>query len=147
MIDAAFFDRFHLYLPGWEIPKMRPEFFTDNYGFITDYFSECLREMRKRTFSDAIQKYFRLGKDLNQRDVIAVKHTVSGLLKLLYPDGNFGKEEVRECLEYALIGRRRIKEQLKKIGGLEFFDVHSRISTWKTTKSTSWLPQNANRPD
>ena len=124
MIDAAFFDRFHLYLPGWEIPKMRPEFFTDNYGFITDYFSECLREMRKRTFSDAIQKYFRLGKDLNQRDVIAVKHTVSGLLKLLYPDGNFGKEEVRECLEYALIGRRRIKEQLKKIGGLEFFDVH-----------------------
>lgn len=124
MIDAAFFDRFHLYLPGWEIPKMRPEFFTDNYGFITDYFSECLREMRKRTFSDAIQKYFRLGKDLNQRDVIAVKHTVSGLLKLLYPDGNFGKEEVKECLEYALIGRRRIKEQLKKIGGLEFFDVH-----------------------
>ena len=124
MIDAAFFDRFHLYLPGWEIPKMRPEFFTDNYGFITDYFSECLREMRKRTFSDAIQKYFRLGKDLNQRDVIAVKHTVSGLLKLLYPDGNFGKEEVKEYLEYALIGRRRIKEQLKKIGGLEFFDVH-----------------------
>ena len=123
MIDAAFFDRFHLYLPGWEIPKMRPEFFTDNYGFITDYFSECLREMRKRTFSDAIQKYFRLGKDLNQRDVIAIKHTVSGLLKLLYPDGNFGKEEVKECLEYALIGRRRIKEQLKKIGGLEFFDV------------------------
>ena len=122
--DTAFLDRIHCYLPGWEIPKMRPEFFTDNYGFITDYFSECLREMRKRTFSDAIQKYFRLGKDLNQRDVIAIKHTVSGLLKLLYPDGNFGKEEVKECLEYALIGRRRIKEQLKKIGGLEFFDVH-----------------------
>lgn len=124
MIDAAFLDRFHLYLPGWEVPKMRPEYFTDSYGFITDYFAECLREMRKRTFADAIQKYFRLGKDLNQRDVIAVKHTVSGLLKLLYPDGAFGKEEVRNCLEYALIGRRRIKEQLKKIGGLEFFDVH-----------------------
>ena len=124
MIDTAFFDRFHHYLPGWEIPKMRPEFFTDAYGFISDYFSECLREMRKRSFSDAIQKYFRLGKDLNQRDTIAVKKTVSGLLKLLFPDGNYGKENVRACLEYALIGRRRIKEQLKKIGGLEFYDVH-----------------------
>lgn len=124
MIDAAFFDRFHLYIPGWEVPKMRPEFFTDSYGFITDYFSECLREMRKRTYADAIQKYFRLGKDLNQRDVIAVKHTVSGLLKLLFPDESYTKEDVRQCLEYALIGRRRIKEQLKKIGGLEFYDVH-----------------------
>lgn len=124
MIDTAFFDRFHHYLPGWEIPKMRPEFFTNSFGFISDYFSECLREMRKRSFSDAIQQYFRLGKDLNQRDVIAVKKTVSGLLKLLFPDGEFGKEDVRMCLEYALIGRRRIKEQLKKIGGLEFYDVH-----------------------
>lgn len=124
MIDTAFFDRFHYYLPGWEIPKMRPEYFTDAYGFISDYFSECLREMRKRSFSDAIQKYFRLGKDLNQRDVIAVKKTVSGLLKLLFPDGNFNKDDVRLCLEYALVGRRRIKEQLKKIGGLEFYDVH-----------------------
>nr|WP_298673246.1 protease Lon-related BREX system protein BrxL [uncultured Prevotella sp.] len=124
MIDAAFFDRFHLYIPGWEVPKMRPEFFTDSYGFITDYFSECLREMRKRTFADSIQKYFRLGKDLNQRDVIAVKHTVSGLLKLLFPDESYTKDDVRQCLEYALIGRRRIKEQLKKIGGLEFYDVH-----------------------
>jgi len=124
MIDTAFFDRFHHYLPGWEIPKMRPELLTNAYGFITDYFSECLREMRKRNFADAIQKYFRLGKDLNQRDTIAVKKTVSGLLKLLYPDGNFEKEDVRLCLEYALVGRRRIKEQLKKIGGLEFFDVH-----------------------
>lgn len=124
MTDTAFFDRFHHYLPGWEIPKMRPEFFTDSYGFISDYFSECLREMRKRNFSDAIQKYFRLGKDLNQRDVIAVKKTVSGLMKLLFPDGVYDKEDVRLCLEYALVGRRRIKEQLKKIGGLEFYDVH-----------------------
>lgn len=124
MIDTAFFDRFHHYLPGWEIPKMRPEFFTDSYGFISDYFSECLREMRKRNFSDAIQKYFRLGKDLNQRDVIAVKKTVSGLMKLLFPDGVYDKEDVRLCLEYALVGRRRIKEQLKRIGGLEFYDVH-----------------------
>lgn len=103
---------------------MRPEFFTDSYGFISDYFSECLREMRKRSLSDAIQKYFRLGKDLNQRDTIAVKKTVSGLLKLLFHDEKYGKEDVRICLEYALVGRRRIKEQLKKIGGLEFYDTH-----------------------
>lgn len=126
MIDTAFFDRFHHYLPGWEIPKMRPDFFTDAYGFISDYFSECLRELRKQNFGGAIQKYFRLGKDLNQRDTIAVKRTVSGLLKLLFPDGSYQKEDVRQCLEYALVGRRRIKEQLKKIGGLEFYDVHFR---------------------
>lgn len=124
MIDSAFFDRFHLYLPGWEVPKMRPEFFTNAYGFISDYFAECLRELRKTNYSDAISKYFRLGKDLNQRDTIAVKRTVSGLVKLLYPDGNFTKEEIETCLVYALVGRRRVKEQLKKIGGMEFYDVH-----------------------
>jgi ATP-dependent Lon protease len=124
MIDTAFFDRFHHYLPGWEVPKMRPEFFTNNYGFITDYFSECLRELKKQNFSDAIFDFFRLGKDLNQRDTIAVKRTVSGLIKLLFPDGNYTKEDVQKCLEYALVGRRRVKEQLKKIGGMEFYDVH-----------------------
>ena len=124
MIDTAFFDRFHHYLPGWEIPKMRPEFFTNAYGFISDYYAECLRELRKHNFSDAISQYFRLGKDLNQRDTIAVKRTVSGLIKLLFPDGKFTKEDVKKCLEYALVGRRRVKEQLKKIGGMEFYDVH-----------------------
>lgn len=124
MIDAAFFDRFHAYIPGWEIPKMRPEFFTDQYGFIVDYLAEFLREMRKRNFSDAINKYFKLGNNLNQRDTIAVKRTVSGLLKLLYPHGNFDKEAVSQCLKYALETRRRVKEQLKKIGGMEFYDVH-----------------------
>lgn len=103
---------------------MRPEYFTDAFGFISDYFSECLRELRKISYADAIHRYFRPGRDLNQRDVIAVKKTVSGMLKLLFPDGKFEKEDVRKCLEYALIGRRRIKEQLKKIGGLEFYDVH-----------------------
>ncbi|GAQ25211.1 protease Lon-related BREX system protein BrxL [Tepidanaerobacter syntrophicus] len=122
--DAAFFDRMHYYLPGWEIPKMRPEYFTDEYGFITDYLSEFMREMRKRSFTDAFDKYFRLGNNLNQRDVIAVRKTVSGLLKLIYPDGNFSKEDVEEVLRYALVGRRRVKEQLKKIGGMEFYDVH-----------------------
>jgi ATP-dependent Lon protease len=124
MIDSAFFDRFHGYIPGWEIPKMKPEFFTNNYGFIVDYLAEFLREMRKRNFSDAIDKYFRLGRDLNQRDVIAVRKTVSGLLKLLYPNGEYDKAAVARCLDYALETRRRVKEQLKKIGGMEFFDVH-----------------------
>ena len=124
MIDCAFFDRFHCYIPGWEIPKSRPEFFTNQYGFIVDYLAEYLREMRKYSFSDAIDKYFRLGNNLNQRDTIAVRKTVSGLLKLLYPHGAYDKEAVRQCLHYALEVRRRIKEQLKKIGGMEFFDVH-----------------------
>ncbi|MBM6819674.1 protease Lon-related BREX system protein BrxL [Clostridium saudiense] len=122
--DSAFFDRMHFYLPGWEIPKMRPEFFTDNYGFITDYLAEFLREMRKTTFGDATDKYFRFGNNLNQRDVIAVRKTVSGLTKLLYPHGEFSKEDIEEILRYALVGRRRVKEQLKKIGGMEFYDVH-----------------------
>lgn len=122
--DSAFFDRMHYYLPGWEIPKMRPELITDEYGFITDYLSEYFREMRKRTFSDSIDKYFKLGNNLNQRDVIAVRKTVSGLIKLLYPNGEYSKEDLEEVLKYALIGRRRVKEQLKKIGGMEFYDVH-----------------------
>jgi len=124
MIDSAFFDRFHAYIPGWEIPKMRPEFFTNQYGLIVDYLAEWFREMRKRNFGDAITKYFRLGRDLNQRDTIAVRHTVSGLLKLLYPDESYDKEAVRRCLDYAMETRRRVKEQLKKIGGMEFYDVH-----------------------
>ena len=124
MIDTAFFDRFHAYIPGWEIPKMRPEFFTDRYGLITDYLAEYMREMRKRSFADAIDRFFKLGNNLNQRDVIAVRRTISGLIKLLHPDGKFSKEDVRACLTYALEVRRRIKEQLKKLGGMEFFDVH-----------------------
>ena len=124
MIDSAFFDRFHAYIPGWEIQKMRPEFFTNRYGLIVDYLAEFFREMRKRSFADAIEKYFKLGNNLNQRDVIAVRKTVSGLMKLLYPHGQFNKEDVRQCLEYALQVRRRVKEQLKKIGGMEFYDVH-----------------------
>jgi ATP-dependent Lon protease len=124
MIDTAFFDRFHAYIPGWEIPKFSPENFTNNYGFIVDYLAEWLREMRKRSYADAIDRYFSLGNNLKQRDVQAVRKTVSGLLKLLFPDGSFAKEDVRDALVYALRVRRRIKEQLKKIGGMEFYDVH-----------------------
>src|SRR5690606_26830207 len=93
-------------------------------GLITDYLAEFMREMRKQTFADAIDRFFKLGNNLNQRDTIAVRRTVSGLLKLLYPHGAYDKEAVRRCLEYALEGRRRVKEQLKKIGGMEFYDVH-----------------------
>lgn len=122
--DSAFFDRMHYYIPGWEIPKYRPQFFTNEYGFISDYISEFFREIRKRSFSDAIDCYYNFGNNLNQRDVIAVRKTVSGLIKLIYPNGEFNKEELEEILKYALEGRRRVKEQLKKIGGMEFYDVH-----------------------
>ncbi|WP_214837737.1 protease Lon-related BREX system protein BrxL [Exiguobacterium sp. s36] len=121
--DTAFFDRMHYYLPGWEIPKMRPDFFTNKYGFIVDYIAEFFREMRKRSFADSIDLYYRLGNNLNQRDTIAVRKTVSGLMKLIYPHGEYTRADVEEVLKYALEGRRRVKEQLKKIGGMEFYDV------------------------
>ncbi|MBU9673994.1 protease Lon-related BREX system protein BrxL [Planococcus sp. CP5-4] len=121
--DSAFFDRMHYYLPGWEIPKMRPDFFTDRYGFIVDYIAEFFREMRKRSFADAVDRYFKLGNNLNQRDTIAVRKTVSGMVKLIYPNGIYTKDDIEEILKYALEGRRRVKEQLKKIGGMEFYDV------------------------
>ena len=122
--DTAFLDRIHCYLPGWEIPKFRPEHFTNDYGFISDYLAEFIRELRKEQYGDAIDHYFRLGKNLNQRDTIAVRRMADGYLKLLYPDGNFTKEEVEEVLRISLEMRRRVKEQLKKLGGMEFYDVN-----------------------
>ena len=123
-MDSAFLDRMHCYLPGWEIPKYRPDFFTNDYGFITDYYAEIMRELRKVTYSDAIDKYFKLGSQLNQRDTIAVKKMVSGLIKIIYPHGEYGKDEVEKVLRFSIEMRRRVKEQLKKIGGMEFFDVN-----------------------
>ena len=122
--DTAFLDRIHCYNPGWEIPKFRPEHFTNDYGFITDYMAEFMRELRKENFGDALDKYFRLGRNLNQRDTIAVRKMVDGYLKLLYPDGEFTKDQVEEILQIALEMRRRVKEQLKKLGGMEFYDVN-----------------------
>lgn len=121
---TAFLDRMHCYLPGWEIPKFRPEHFTNDYGFISDYLAEFIRELRKEQYGDAIDHYFRLGKNLNQRDTIAVRRMADGYLKLLYPDGSFTKEEVEEVLQISLEMRRRVKEQLKKLGGMEFYDVN-----------------------
>ena len=122
--DTAFLDRIHCYLPGWEIPKFRPEHFTNDYGFISDYLAEFIRELRKEQYGDAIDHHFRLGKNLNQRDTIAVRKMVDGYLKLVYPDGEFTKEQLEEVLQLSLEMRRRVKEQLKKLGGMEFYDVN-----------------------
>lgn len=122
--DTAFLDRMHCYLPGWEVPKFKPKHFTNDYGFISDYLSAFVRELRKEQMGNALDTYFTLGNTLNQRDTIAVRRTVDGVLKLMYPDGRFGKEEVEEVLRLALEMRRRVKEQLKKLGGMEFYDVN-----------------------
>lgn len=122
--DTAFLDRIHFYLPGWEMIKFAPQHFTANFGFSTDYFSEALKSFRRVTNTDAIEEYFSLGSHLKQRDTKPVKKTVSGLIKLLHPDGEFTKEDVREYLEIALEMRRRVKEQLKRIGGMEFWDTN-----------------------
>lgn len=122
--DTAFLDCIHCNLPGWEIPKFRPEHFTNDYGFISDYLAEFIRELRKEQYGDALDHYFRLGKNLNQRDTIAVRRMVDGYLKLMYPDGVFDKSELEEVLQISLEMRRRVKEQLKKLGGMEFYDVN-----------------------
>jgi len=123
MQDMALIDRLHFYLPGWEMPKMRNEFFTDHYGFVIDYLAEALRELRRRNYTEAFDRYFSLGSHLNTRDARAVRRTVSGLVKLLHPDGETSREEVQEYLELALEGRRRVKEQLKKMGAFEYYQT------------------------
>lgn len=122
--DTAFLDRIHYYLPGWEMIKFSPSNFTSNFGFSTDYFSECLKSFRKVTYTDVLEEYFTLGSHLKQRDTKPVKKTVSGFIKLMHPDGNYTKEDVREYLELAIEMRRRVKEQLKRIGGMEFWDTN-----------------------
>ena len=121
--DMAFLDRLHFYLPGWELPKMKVEFFTDHYGFVVDYFAEALRELRKHNFTEMIDRHFSLGTHLKSRDVKAVRKTVSGLVKLIYPNSEVSRDELAELVELALEGRRRVKEQLKKLGSFEFFQT------------------------
>jgi len=121
--DMAFLDRIHYYLPGWELPKMKVEFFTDHYGFVVDYLAEALRELRRHNYTDRLDRYFSLGSNLKSRDVRAVRKTVSGLIKLLYPDGELSREEMQELVELASEGRRRVKEQLKKMGSFEFYQT------------------------
>lgn len=122
--DTAFLDRIHFYLPGWEMIKFAPKHFTNNFGFSTDYFSEALKSFRRVTYTDAIENFFSLGSHLKQRDTKPVKKTVSGFIKLMHPDGAYTKEDIREYLEIALEMRRRVKEQLKRIGGMEFWDTN-----------------------
>jgi len=121
--DMAFLDRIHFYIPGWEIPKMQMAMFTPGYGFVVDYLAEALREMRRRNFTELIDRNFSLGSQLKSRDVKAVRKTVAGLVKLIHPHGDVSKEELRELLEMAMEGRRRVKEQLKKMGSFEFFQT------------------------
>ena len=122
--DTAFLDRLHFYLPGWEMIKFAPKHFTSNFGFSTDYFSEVLKSLRRVTYTDSLEEYYALGSHLKQRDTKPVKKTVSGFIKLLHPDGQYTKDDVREYLEIALEMRRRVKEQLKRIGGMEFWDTN-----------------------
>lgn len=121
--DSAFFDRMHYYLPGWEIPKMRSELLTEKYGLITDCLAEFTREMRRKDCTHILNQYFSLNSKFNKRDEIAVRKTMSGLIKLLFPDENITRDEVEWLLQYAIEGRRRVKEQLKIIAGIEFADV------------------------
>ena len=119
--DMAFLDRLHFYLPGWEMPKMENRFLTTHYGFVVDYLAEALKELRKQNFTEILDRSFRLGSHLNTRDVKAVRKTVSGLIKLLNPSGEASQDELQLYLEVALEGRRRVKEQLKKLGAYEYY--------------------------
>lgn len=132
--DLAFLDRIHYYIPGWEVPKMRMEFFTDHYGFVVDYLAEALRELRRHNFTEIMDQYFTMGAHLNARDVKAVRKSVSGLIKLIYPDGRVTKEELAELLSLALEGRRRVKEQLKKIGAFEYHQTSFSYRDKETTE-------------
>jgi ATP-dependent Lon protease len=132
--DMAFLDRIHYYLPGWEVPKMRMEFFTDHYGFVVDYLAEALRELRRYNYTEVIDQHFSMGAHLNARDVKAVRKTVSGLIKLVYPDGDLSKEELNELLCLAMEGRRRVKEQLKKIGAFEYHQTSFSYRDKETTE-------------
>ena len=130
--DMAFIDRLHFYLPGWEIPKMRNDLFTDHYGFVVDYLAEALRELRKHNFTEVSDRYFSMGSHLVSRDRKAVKKTISGLMKIIYPHGQVTKEELAEILEFAMEGRRRVKEQLKKMGAFEYYHTSFSYSDVET---------------
>jgi ATP-dependent Lon protease len=123
-MDTAFFDRIHFYLPGWELGKTRDELYSSHFGFVSDYLAEVLRALRRTSHVDAAERYYEFGTHVGGRDAKAVRKTVSGLIKLLHPDGNATREEIGEYVELGLEMRRRVKEQLKKMGGLEYWDVN-----------------------
>lgn len=122
--DTAFLDRINFFFPGWEITKFSPDNFTKQFGFSTDYFSEVLKSQRKNTYYEAIDNYFTLGSHIKQRDSKSIRKIVSGLIKLMHPDGKYNKDDIREYIVLAMEMRRRVKEQLKRIGGMEFWDTN-----------------------
>ncbi len=122
--DSAFFDRIHCYLPGWEVPKMRSDLLTKRYGLITDCLSEFCKGMRKRDYTHHLDDFYRLNGDFNTRDEIGVRKTFSGIMKLLFPDERMSHDDAKMILDYAIEGRRRVKEQLKIMAGIEFMDVN-----------------------
>ena len=134
--DTAFLDRIGFFLPGWEIMKFVPANFTNHFGFSTDFFSEMLHGLRKDNYTNAIDEYFTLGAQMRQRDTKPVRKTVSGLIKLMHPDGKYTKEDVRIYLEWAIEMRRRVKEQLKRIGGMEFWDTNFSYIDKETQEET-----------
>jgi len=123
-MDAAFFDRLHFYLPGWELAKTRDEYYTDHFGLVADYLAEVMRALRKDSYADVAERHFQFGSHLTGRDQKAVRKTVSGLIKLLHPDGNVTREEIEEYTAFAMEMRRRVKEQLRRIAGVEYWDVN-----------------------
>ncbi len=137
-MDTAFFDRIHFYLPGWELGKTRDEYYTSHFGLLSDYLAEVLRTLRRTSYVDLPERYFEFGSHVGGRDAKAVRKTVSGLVKLIHPDGNVSKEELGEYLEFALEMRRRVKEQLKKMGGLEYWDVNFSY-TDRETRSQAYV--------
>lgn len=134
--DTAFLDRLSFFLPGWEIIKFAPHHFTNHFGFSTDFFSEWMHHQRKKSYVNAIDEFFILGSQMKQRDTKPVRKTVSGLIKLMHPDGNYTKEDVRQYLELAIEMRRRVKEQLKRIGGMEFWDTNFSYIDKETQEET-----------
>jgi ATP-dependent Lon protease len=113
--DPAFLDRLHHYIPGWEVDIIRGEMFSTGYGFVVDYIAEVLKSMRSQDYSDRYQQHFTLSPDISTRDRDGIHKTFSGLMKILYPDGQATKEEIEEILRFAIEGRKRVKDQILRI--------------------------------
>jgi len=123
--DSAFHDRWLAYLPGWEMPKLKPEHFTSHLGFVADYMAEIFHnELRPLNFTDIYDTHFAFGNHVGQRDRKAAVRTVSGLLKLIHPNGKCTREELAEYVALGLEMRRRVKEQLKRLNPIEFSRVN-----------------------
>lgn len=124
--DTAFMDRIHAYLPGWDVPKLNPSLFTEHFGMVSDFLSECFTQLRNQSRISALQNKVYYGGALSGRDINGVNKTVSGLLKLLYPDSNaeIPDADLEWAVRLALEVRRRVKEQQKRIGAAEFRNTH-----------------------